>query len=49
MYSIGFQKHLYDESALSRFEGLTKPLFGAVHPNVQIDANLDYMISQVLL
>ena len=136
MYSSRFQKHLYDESALSRFEVLTKPLFkcnedkpyyatqyqdifiqytegfnfasgtpssnfddqhtigppfvkppsvtpytkariqdgyvipvesklyrksekyeffrkqnwfGAVHPNVQIDAKLDYMISRVLL
>ena len=27
MYSSRFQKHLYDESALSRFEVLTKPLF----------------------
>ena len=134
MCSSRFQKHLYDETALSRFEVLTKPLhkcnedrpyyatqyqdifiqykegfnfvsgkpspdfddthitvpdgppsltaytkanirdgyvipqesqlyhksekyelfrkqnwFGAVHPNVQIDAKLDYMISRVLL
>ena len=129
MYSSCFQKHLYDESALSRFEVLTKPIhkcnedrpyyahivqykegfnfvtgkasaefkdvhvtipagapplppyakadirngyvipqespvyrksekyelfrkqnwFGAVHPNVQIDAKLDYMVSRVLL
>ena len=102
MYSSRCQKHLYDESALSRFEVLTKPLykcnevrpyyatqyqdifiqyqegynfvpekpspesqlyrksekyelirkqnwFGAVHPNIQIDAELDYMISRVLL
>ena len=134
MYSSRFQKHLYDESALSRFEVLTKPIpkcnedrpyyatqyqdifiqyhegfnfvtgkpsshfddihvvgpnkppsitpyrkanikdgyvipeelklyrkcekfelfrkrnwFGAVHPNVQIDAKHDYMINQVLL
>ena len=27
MYSIRFQKHLYDESALSRFEVLTKPIY----------------------
>ena len=27
MYSSRFQKHLYDESALSRFEVLTKPIF----------------------
>ena len=27
MYSSFFQKHLYDESALSRFEVLTKPLY----------------------
>ena len=27
MYSSRFQKHLYDESALSRFEFLTKPLY----------------------
>ena len=27
MYSSRFQKHLYDESALSRFEVLTKPLY----------------------
>ena len=27
MYSSRFQKHLYDESALSRFEVLTKPFY----------------------
>ena len=27
MYSSRFQKHLYDESALSRFQVLTKPIF----------------------
>ena len=27
MYSSRFQKHLHYESALSRFEGLTKPLY----------------------
>ena len=27
MYSSRFQKHLYDESALSRFEVLTKPIY----------------------
>ena len=27
MYSSRFQKHLFDESALSRFEVLTKPLY----------------------
>ena len=27
MYSSRFQKHLYDESALSRFEVLTKHLY----------------------
>ena len=27
MYSSHFQEHLYDESTLSRFEVLTKPIF----------------------
>ena len=27
MYSSRFQKHFYDESALSRFEVLTKPSY----------------------
>ena len=30
MYSSRFQKHLYDESSLSRFEVLTKPLYKCI-------------------
>ena len=47
-YVIPKETQLYRKS--EKFELFCKQnWFGAVHPNVQIDAKLDYMISRVLL